>query len=301
MKLGCACWLFTQGRFLPPYEPAVDAIGELGFQGIEFILRNADDLQDYWTGARVDGLRRQCERRGLDVSQFVFFQDAVAGLASLRAGEREQALEVFERGTCIAKALGSPIVNFVSQWPVGMEAPVAYVPRYWYTNQPGVSEFNPKLSMRLPQPFDWDQIWETYVGSVRKCARIAADHGLKLAVEGHAHVIVPHTDSFLRLSEHVREPALGYNYDTAWQLVQREYIPWSIYKLKGKLLNVHARDGDGLHCYALPPGQGIIDWAGVFEALRAIGYDAFVSLEISNYQEPHRWAAEARRYLAQWV
>ncbi len=301
MKLGCACWVFTKGRFLPPYEPAVEATGELGFEGIEFILRNAEDLSDYWTPWRIDGLRRRCEQYGLEVSQFVLFQDAVADLANLRADAKAKALEIFEGGVKIAKALGSPIVSFVSQWPVGLKAPVDYVPRYWYTNQPGVGEFSPKLTLQLPEPFDWDAIWEGYVGSVRTCARIAASHGLKPAIEGHTHVIVPHTDSFLRLWEHVQDPGLGYNYDTAWQFLQREYVPWSLYKLKGKLWHVHARDGDGLHCYSLPPGQGIIDWAGVFEALRAIGYEGFVSLEVSNYNDPYRWAGEARRYLAQWL
>lgn len=297
MKLGCACWTFTKGRFLPPYEPAVEIIGELGFEGVEFILRNVDDLDEYWTASRVDTLRALCARYDLAVSQFSFFQDTVADLANLDGDARQRALDVFARGVRLAVALGAQLVNFVSQWPVGIKAPAAYVPRYWYTNQPGLDFFQPKLTMQLPQPFVWDQIWESYVDSIRQCVQIVEQHGLKLAFEGHAHVIVPHTDSFLRLWDHIRSPALGYNLDTAWQFIQREYLPWSVYKLSDKLLHVHARDGDGLHCYSLPPGEGIIDWPGLVQALRDVGYDGFISLELGGLSDPIPWVTSARRHL----
>lgn len=301
MKLGCACWTFAKGRFLPPYEPAVETIGDLGFDGIEFILRHPDDLADYWTAQRIDGLRRLCDARGLTVSQFALFQDVVADLPNLNRDARQRALGQFEQGVKLAAAMGSPVINFVSQWPVGIKAPASYVPRYWYTNNPGLEGFSPKLSMQLPEPFDWDAIWDTYVETVRICAGIAEAHGLKLAIEGHAHVIVPNTDSFLRLREHVQHPALGYNLDTAWLFIQREYIPWSIAKLRDKLLHVHARDGDGLHAYSLPPGEGILDWEGIFDALRGIGYDGFVSFELGGLSDAEKWVGRARAYLAEYL
>jgi sugar phosphate isomerase/epimerase len=301
MKLGCACWTFSKGRFLPPYEPTIEIIGDLGFDGIEFILRHPDDLNDYWTEQRIGELRRLCEARGLTISQFALFQDVVADLPSLDRTANARALDQFEQGAKLAAAMGSPLVNFVSQWPVGIQAPAAYVPRYWYINNPGLEGFSPKLSMQLPEPFEWEEIWENYVKTVRTCAEIAAAHGLKLAIEGHAHVVVPNTDSFLRLWDHVQHPALGYNLDTAWLFIQREYIPWSIAKVKGKLLHVHMRDGDGLHAYNLPPGEGILDWEGIFEALRGIGYDGFVSFELGGLSDPVRWVGRAQSYLAEYL
>lgn len=144
-------------------------------------------------------------------------------------------------------------------------------------------------------------IWDTYVETARACAGIAKSHGLKLSIEGHAHVVVPNTDSFLRLWDHVQHPALGYNLDTAWLFVQREYIPWSIAKLRGKLVRVHARDGDGLHAYSLPPGEGILEWGGIFDALRSIGYDCYVSFELGGLSDPVRWVSRAKAYLAEYV
>jgi len=74
-------------------------------------------------------------------------------------------------------------------------------------------------------------------------------------------------------------------------------VPLSLHKLKGKVFHVHARDGDGLLCYNLPPGEGIVDWGDVFTALHDIGYDGVVSLELGGYAEPRRYAAQARAYL----
>ena len=79
----------------------------------------------------------------------------------------------------------------------------------------------------------------------------------------------------------VQDDALGFNLDTAWHFIQREYLPWSVYKLGDRLLHVHARDGDGLITYRLPPGMGVIDWHGLIEALRDVGYDGALSLEMN--------------------
>jgi sugar phosphate isomerase/epimerase len=297
VKLGCASWTFATGRYEPPYDDAVELIGRLGFEGIEFILRDVRDVESYWTPAQVDRIRGRCDHHGLTVTQLALYQDVVADLASLDPDLKVRALERFAEGARLAQALGSPLINFVSQWPVGLTAPTPYVPRYWYINQPGQVGFSPKLTMSLPKPFDWDTIWANYVDSVRQCCELAAEHGLKLAFEGHAHVIVPHSDSFLRLADHVQHPALRYNFDVAWQFIQREYIPWSLHKLGDHLVNVHARDGDGLHCYALPPGEGIVDWYEVFRALRHIGYNGFVSLEMSGYSDMEHWVRNALDYL----
>jgi len=297
MQIGCAAWVFTAPRYNPPYEEAIDAVGEIGFETIELILYHAEDLDEYWTPSRIEAIQRQLDSYKLRLSEFALYQDAISHIVSLDSDERKRALETFDRGAALAKTLGSPLVNMVGQWPIGMTAPIPYVPSYVHPYVPGIGRFQPKLRMSLPEGFDWAELWETYVASIRTCTEIARSHGLRFALEGHAHVMVPHTDSFLRLWDHVQDDALGFNFDTSWQFIQREYLPWSIHKLGQKLLHVHVRDADGLICYNLAPGMGVIDWHGLIQALREIGYDGALSLELGAYEDPHYYAKWTLDYL----
>jgi sugar phosphate isomerase/epimerase len=138
------------------------------------------------------------------------------------------------------------------------------------------------MRMSLPKPFNWDELWRNFVESVRRCTEIAKSYGVKLALEGHTHTMVPGTDTMLRIWDWVQDEALGFNMDTSWHVVQREFLPWSIHKLGDKLLHMHVRDSDGQLCRSLPAGMGIIDWHGVIEALRDVGYDGALSMEMHH-------------------
>ena len=116
-------------------------------------------------------------------------------------------------------------------------------------------------------------------------------------MEGHANVVVGTTDGFLRAADHIQSDHFGTNFDTAWQLLQREYIPWSVYKLGDKIRHVHLRDGDGLLCYSYPPGMGIIDWHGFIKALKDVGYDGFLSFELTGFEEGEKYIREAKEYM----
>src|SRR3712207_8080415 len=48
-------------RYSPPYERAIDFIGELGFDGVELILHDPSDLETYWTSRKVDEIVRSEE------------------------------------------------------------------------------------------------------------------------------------------------------------------------------------------------------------------------------------------------
>jgi sugar phosphate isomerase/epimerase len=223
--------------------------------------------------------------------------NVVGDLASLDPALKAKALETFNRGAKIARELGNDTLNMVAQWPRGLKGPTAYPPHAIYTTMRGMDKFSPKLQLELPKGFDWNAIWANYVDSIRTCVGIARDHGLRFALEGHTHVIVSHTDAFLRLFDHVPDPALGANFDTGWQFMQREYLPMSVHKLGERIFHVHAKDSDGLLNYSLPPGLGIVDWDGLVDALHAVGFDGFMSFELGRYAEPKRWLKHGLDYL----
>jgi sugar phosphate isomerase/epimerase len=219
-------------------------------------------------------------------------------MASLDPFERSKGIEVFQQGINICKELGCDIINLVSHWPLGMKAPIEYIPSYIYPIARGGTRIpSPKFKMSLPNDFDFNQIWKNYISSLAIVSQMASEQGIKFAIEGHAHVIVSGTDAMLRLFDQVDNPSLVVNFDTSWHFIQREFLPMSILKLKDRIAHVHVRDADGLLFYGAPPGQGIVDWPGVVQALSDIGYDGFLSFEWSGYDDYLNIAHEAKNYM----
>jgi len=297
MKIGCCCWNFTHPHYEAPYDDAIRTVGELGFEGVEMIVFTKRDLDEYYTPRKIDELRRLIASYNLEISEFVLYAYCADGMESLDRSKKEAALDTFSRAARVAAALGSGTINIVSHWVEGLRAPISYPPSYIHPYIPGVDRQEPKLRMTLPENIDWDAVWRNYIDSLRACTQIAADNGLIFTIEGHANVIVSGTDAMLRVFDSIPSPSIGVNFDTAWHLIQREYLPISIAKLGSRIKHVHVRDADGCTNYNLPPGQGITDWHGVLEALHGVGYDGFLSMEFGGYKEPARYAREAKEYL----
>ena len=86
------------------------------------------------------------------------------------------------------------------------------------------------------------------------------------------------------------------NVDTAWQLMQREYL-LSRSRNSAAKVGASTRGGEGNLNDNLPPGQGITDWHGVVQALKRCCDDGFLSLEMGQYREPRRYAASGKAFL----
>ena len=282
-RLGCLSWNFHPLRAGVNPEEAIDIIGELGFEGIELIISAREDVPSYWTDAKIDQLKKQLERNKLVVSQFVLFQPVVEGLTSLRAGEREESLDYFTTGCRIGKKLGAPMINIVAPWAREVGQGQGYIPRYYEIAKPKEDQ---KYRLKINPKFDFDAVWQQWVTTVRALLERGKSHGLKLSIEHHTHCLIEDANAFLRLWDAVPDPALGYNLDTGWTLLQREYPPVAVHKVGRHLMNLHIRDIDGLMRSFPPVGQGVMDFAGVAEALKQIGFSGFLSLEQDGHRGP---------------
>jgi sugar phosphate isomerase/epimerase len=296
MKLGAAAWCFTD-EYGAPYDKGIRTVGELGYQGFELIVKNPLELNQYYTSATIKGLRSLANSYKLSLSQFVIYHDVIEGLTSLDPSVQAEAIENFRECTRIAKELGCDLVDIVPHWLPGASAPVSYLPFYVHPNVVQMRSLRHKLKIDFPRDIDWSEIWENYVKGIRLCVEVASQEKVRVAMEPHANVIIGGTDAYVHLFDRIPSPILGVNFDTAWLLIQREYLPFSVYKLKGRIFHMHVRDGDGQLCYNLIPGEGIIDWKDLVQALRHVGYDGFLSLEISDYENPREIAVMSRKYL----
>jgi len=292
-RIGCCSFCFHP--FSPEATPdeAIDIIGAMGFEGIELIVLSRESLDSYWKEPKLGELRRKLGRHKLAVSQFVLFQPVVEGLTSLDADTRRRNLDYFETGCKIGRKLEAPIVNIVAPWPRELTAKTSYLPRYYDIEKPQPGE---KFHIDIAPGFDWDRLWEAYVATTRECLQRARAHGMKLTIEHHTHTMIPGVDAFLRLWDAVRDPALGYNLDAGWTASHRDYPPEAVYKVRRHLMNLHMRDIDGMMRHFPHIGEGVMDFKALCDALKAVRFQGFLSLEQDKH--PGDMRATARRYLA---
>jgi sugar phosphate isomerase/epimerase len=279
-------------------DKAIEQIGEMGFEGIELILTGRAEIAAYWTDATIGEIRKRLDHYKLQVPQFALFQPVVEELTSRSADERAKALDRFEAGCRIAVKLGAPIVNIVAPWARELTARGAgYLPRYYDVAdaKPGV-----KFHIDIAPGYDWEQLWSTFVETMRGCLERAKAHGLRFSIENHTHTMMAETNAFLRLWDAIRDPALGINLDAGWIALEREYPPVSIHKTGKHLMNVHARDIDGLMRRFVHVDQGVMDFKAIAAALQAVGFQGFISLEQDGQpgDPPDAMKATCKRYLA---
>ena len=292
-RIGSVSWNFHSLAPGAHPEQAIDIIGSLGFKGIELIANSRRDVDEYWTDDTIGRVRKQLERNHLTLTQFPFFQPVVEGLTSRDAEERNRSLDYFERGCKIGKKLGAPMVNIVAPWARELSATATtYLPRY-FMDDPKPAE---KFHIDIANGYDFDALWSSFVQTVKACLERAKAHGMKFSIENHTHTMLPVTDSFFRLWDAIRDPALGCNLDCGWAMNQREYPPVAIHKLNKHLMNLHVRDINATMREYVPIGQGVMDLKAIADAVKAIGFTGFLSLEQDGAAD--RMTETCRRYIS---
>lgn len=290
-KIGSVSWNFHSLAPGAHPEEAIDIIGSLGFDGVELIANSRKDVDEYWTDATIDRIKKQLERNHLVVTQYPMFQPVVEGLTSRKADERKRSVDYFEAGCKIARKLGAPMVNIVAPWARELSASSEYLPRYFMDDgKPGE-----KFHINIAPGYDYQELWPTFVETMKACLERAKAHGLRFSIENHTHTMLPVIDSFLRLWDSIHDPALGCNLDCGWAMNQRDYPPMSIHKLNRRLFNLHVRDIDARMREYVPIGSGVMDIKAIVDEAKAVGFNGFFTLEQDGSSEDMK--VTCRRYV----
>lgn len=110
--------------------------------------------------------------------------------------------------------------------------------------------------------------------------RLCRDLDLVLAIESPLpHLIGGSPDEFAWLLDRVG-PGARVCLDTSHVTLGHA---WSRFVdvARGRLVHVHANDHRGQYDDHLPPGDGIVDWAGVAASLAAVNFDGWIILELN--------------------
>ena len=311
VKLGCAVWTLMEPEYHAPYETAIRKAAAAGFDGLELMVDDERELEIVWTGETTDRIRELLKEQNLELIQVCMFQNLIGGLAELSEEGAQKALGYLRKVCRLAKRLGASAVDFPAPYPetsIRVKT-AATLPEYYYLNPPDMVlpggetravegwRFDAKFRLYFPENFRWEDYWENFVENMKRAAAIAQEEQVTCRIENRYNTMAPHTDSVLRLLKRVENPWLSVTFHTAQAFLQREILPWSVHRYGKAVSCVRACDGDGLACYNLPVGAGIIDWEGVLRALKETGYDGYLSFEWLNDADKEEHAAESLEYI----
>jgi sugar phosphate isomerase/epimerase len=99
----------------------------------------------------------------------------------------------------------------------------------------------------------------------------------------------------VRFVDECNHPRVRANIDVS-HLVLADASPLEVAKLKGKAIHVHISDCDGKVHGDLPPGRGVVKFAPYLQAIKELGIDGSVSIELEYSPDPSKivqWVEEA--------
>ena len=283
MKLANVSWGWTPIPEDMPHGDSLiriaDQIRELGFEGVDY-LGTPEALDEFFTEEACRALGDHSRSIGLEPNVFVF-QDASWNDAC--SEKREDSVRHFEKAAQAAKWIGCRIVSTLVPMPCGATP--------W--------KFNPaapaiKQGYHMPADYCYQKDWDTLMDSYRKCLAIAKRYGLRMSVECFPYSMISTPHAMLQLLKDVDDPDFGIQLDTNHLIMQHIDPEWTIYMLGGKrIFNVHCKDSDAVSRNNIPAGCGITDYPAVIQALKNVGYDGNLSVELEFTDNPRRYNKQA--------
>lgn len=242
-----------------PTEDAARWAAELGVEEIEVFFNAESEFSPTF----LQPLRRYLDGAGVRVKSFHPYTSALEGLLLFSDYDRRtrDALDQYERYFEGAASLGARYCTFHGE----RDMPVV---------------FQEETTARLA---------ETYH---RLCER-AARCGMTIAQENVAWCKSSRPEYLRVLRERV--PELRYTLDIKQAYRARRRPDEYLAVMGDRLVNVHLNDFDAEHSCLLP-GEGHFDFVSLFSALRALGYDDSVLIEVysTNYQGRDQLARSIR-------
>ena len=140
---------------------------------------------------------------------------------------------------------------------------------------------------------------DLFVEVLKPLAQHAHDRGVLLLIEPEPDLLLETTDQYLEVAERLNAPSIGLNFDVGHAFCVREDLPRAIAKLAPHIRHYHLEDiaATRVH-HHLVPGTGAIDFAAVVAAIRATGYDGWLTVELYPFlDDPDAAARQALEVL----
>ena len=148
----------------------------------------------------------------------------------------------------------------------------------------------------VPPGESWAKNLDLFVEMIKPVAEHAEKEGVLLLVEPEPELLIETADQFLEFIGRIDSPAVGLNFDIGHSYCVSDDPAPTIRKLAKYIRHVHLEDIAATRVHQhMVPGEGAIDFAPVLAALREIGYEGWVTVELYPYiSDPDTAARTAR-------
>ncbi len=265
---------FSTNAYLKhPFDEAARRIALLGYQGLELLA----DVPHAWPSGLLEiqkqGILKAMEKNGLAFSNInAFMMNAVndhrqpywhPSFIEPDRHYRQVRIDHTRRALSLCAQLGAPHI----------------------TTEPG-GPLAPGQSRR--------EAIDLFVEVLKPLAEHAQDLGVMLLIEPEPGLLLETTDQYLEVAERLNAPSIGLNFDVGHAFCVSEDLPRSIKKLAPHIRHYHVEDiaATRVH-HHLVPGTGAIDFAEVVAAIRATGYDDWLTVELYPFLDDPDAAARA--------
>jgi len=247
-------------------EEATRQIAEMGFDAFEFVIWNMDDFPK----SRRQKIKEEIESLNLEMVNICCNDNVYVWSGPVYTSPDEK--------------VRAGIVKRIKQ---EIEAAVE-----WDCKCIGIWPGSDVIPFKIPY---WEA-WKYLVDTISRCAKIAEDHGVLIALEYKPENVLNNVDSTLRILKEVNSEKVGALLDTGHAIVAREHLPTVVEMLNGKLFHIHVDDNYGDWDRDMPPGT-VHDFKPFLEALKRIGYKGSLSMDIWPYEDPYKEIKMGKDYL----
>ena len=142
----------------------------------------------------------------------------------------------------------------------------------------------------------WSECLRLFVEELKPVVEHAEKEGVMLLIEPEPDLLIETADQYLEFTTRIRSPMLGLNFDIGHFFCVKDEPAPTVRKLARHIRHVHLEDiaATRVH-HHLIPGEGVIDFKSTLEALKEVGYDGWVTVELYTCHENPDHAATVAR------
>lgn len=270
MKLSFNTWVYSSFPvWVPAYplEETIKRLARIGYDGIEIGAASPHAYPRYLNKERRREIKQVLDDNGIALSSMLPAPGGGPGfnVASPLPEERQHTIEQYKEVIELCADWGGKTVLYVAGWQIY-----------------GTSR---------------KQAWEWSRTALQEIGKTAADYGVTIAVEPTPtdSNLVESCDDAIEMMEEVGMPNVKLMFDTIHAMYRNEVLTDYVYQMGKNLHHVHISDND-----RLPPGAGRGDFVSLAAALKEIGFDGYVTMEIGFNRrdvEPDKVARQAYEYM----
>jgi sugar phosphate isomerase/epimerase len=255
------------------FADAVRRLAQIGYAGVEIMADVPHAWPAYLLDAEKEGIRQALNVNKVAISNInAFMMHAVddprqkywhPSWIEPDRHYRQIRINHTKNALTLAKELGAPCITTEPGGPV----------------EPGQS---------------WSAALKLFVEMIKPVAEHAEKEGVLLLVEPEPGLIIETADQFLEFMQHIDSPAVGMNFDIGHSYCVSDEPATTIPRVAKHIRHFHLEDiaATRVH-HHMVPGEGAIDFASCFKAIRAMKYDGWITIELYPYIDDPDQAARS--------